>query len=159
MMFPQSPRSIDERRRTIINDPRRRGYYAASLLLFISTSAIAGDCKSITDATTRLACFDKASAPAKTVKKPIDDPAIEAAKGAIVATKARLFKDAGSLKDVAIGKPFACLSGVGTCVCMEANGKTSAGGYSEIQLLLVKIIGPTETEMTGECSNQNYAAN
>lgn len=121
-----------------------------SVPMFTSTAAFADNCKSIADPTARLACFDKASGSNLLKKQPVGDPATEAAKRTIVATKSRLFKDPYSLKDAAIGKPFPCLSGVGTCICIEANGKTSAGGYSGIQLMLLKITGPAESENLGE---------
>ncbi|MCK1611058.1 MULTISPECIES: hypothetical protein [unclassified Bradyrhizobium] len=118
-----------------------------SMLLLIPTAALADDCKSIADATARMACFDKAS---KAVKKPVGDPATDAAKHAIISSKSRMFTDADSLKDVAIGPPFPCASGVGSCVCVEANGKTPAGGYAGLHVFVVKIKGPTEAEMIGE---------
>ncbi|MCK1304626.1 hypothetical protein [Bradyrhizobium sp. 45] len=122
-----------------------------STLIIIPTATQADNCKSIPDAATRLACFDTASAAPKAAKKqPVGDPATEATKHAIISSKSRMFTDADSLKDVAIGPPFPCASGVGSCVCVEANGKTPAGGYAGLHVFVVKIKGPTEAEMIGE---------
>jgi len=62
------------------------------------------------------------------------------ARVALVAEKARLWKDPASIQDAKIGQPYSCIGGLyhlatppDTCVCVEVNAKNSFGGYTGLK--------------------------
>jgi hypothetical protein len=75
---------------------------------------------------------------------------IEDAKLIIVAARSAYWKDPDSIRDARIGKPYPCVGDLtdGTtqptvCVCVEANAKTSLGGYTGLKQNIVYLSGGT----------------
>jgi hypothetical protein len=111
-------------------------------LAFVS-AAQAEDCKAIQDATARLACFDQSAKPVVPKKLPLSaDPELEKVRRLLLSNRARLFNDSDSVRDASSGRPFPCLGGGGDCLCLEVNAKNAYGGYTGIQMVLIKI-GPS----------------
>jgi hypothetical protein len=74
------------------------------------------------------------------------------AKGAILASRSKIWKDPESIREASIGQPFTCINTVVlTCVCIEANARNSFGGYTGLQKSVVEIgppPRPASREMT-----------
>lgn len=95
---------------------------ALALLAACTTSALAADCKSITDAQSRLACFDKATKPPPKAKKARGDeygPAKEAMARKLNDPTSAQWRDLFTVKTPDIGD----------VVCGMVNSKNRMGGY------------------------------
>jgi hypothetical protein len=67
-----------------------------------------------------------------------EPPAVDTTtmKQSVLADKARIWKDADSIRDASAGPAYACPRRFGagaTCICVEVNAKNSFGGYTGLQ--------------------------
>lgn len=72
-------------------------------------------------------------------------------RAAIVANKAKLWKDPDSVRDTSIGEPFWCFGmwGGATCACVEANARNSFGGYNGVRRSIAVVERGQETILRG----------
>lgn len=128
---------------------------AFALIMALSTSAYAADCKSITDAQARLACFDKTSSAQKShVAKSngaVASPENFAAAKAIIERK---LKDPMSAQWAEL---FKVKTKDGEFVCGAVNSKNSYGGYVGSRGFIFDARFNTATIMLSGASDPDYS--
>jgi hypothetical protein len=80
---------------------------------------------------------------------------MQAIKKVLLANRARIWKDPDSIREAKIGEPYWCPRGLDpvptkTCVCIEANGRNSYGGFTGIETSGFAFSSPTEFEVIGK---------
>ncbi len=81
--------------------------------------------------------------------KPQPAVSFEEVQSLILAERGRLWKDAGSIRDASIGRPYVCAGGVAhmadmpnACICVEVNARNGFGGYTGLSKTEVMLNGP-----------------
>jgi hypothetical protein len=80
---------------------------------------------------------------------------LDAMKHKLLAERNRIWKEPESIRDARIGEPYWCPRGqdpvpTKTCICVEANGKNSYGGFTGVHLTGFAFRNANDFEVIGK---------